>query len=122
MLLVAYGCGRGQEEGAGDHCEDEREAEECEGAIAELTAVALTDGVEVLGGGVGVAGESWHGWDYLERMRVIGWKYSGIVSMVFCECGEIGGGDQLIMHSGIRYNDPISSHAFLHDNDILVHC
>ena len=61
VFFVAHGGGRGEEEGAGDHCEDEGETEEGEGAVAELAAVALAEGIEVLGGGIRVAGEGWHG-------------------------------------------------------------
>ena len=69
MFFVADSGGRGQEEGTGDHCEDEGEAEEGEGPVAELAAVALAEGVEVLGGGIGVAGEGWHGWVWNEDWK-----------------------------------------------------
>lgn len=43
----------GEEEAAGDHGGDEGETEEDEGVLLEEAAIALADGSEAAGGGVG---------------------------------------------------------------------
>lgn len=109
MLLISNGCGGSEEEGAGNHCRDERETEEKERMFRQAGAVACSNCIGIGAGAELLALEDCHTGHWLrvvmhlvavvgEREVMVQWRggsESGSIIEYSTSAIEVGGSQLL---------------------------